>query len=151
MPDAEIWEHNRLGDGEFRAIGFAPGIHIFIGQHQQEVTQVVGRATKPILETEHEGAGVLGLLHRQILQYRGQGIEQLEHGVLEASAARLLALFHEAGNGALALTQLGHRKTAQLVKPHHLRHRGEHDHGFEPIAVGGHGFHHLLGQIFNED
>ena len=70
---------------------------------------------------------------------------------MEPCAAGLLALFHEAGDGALALAQLGHGEGAELVQAHHLRHGGEHHSGFEAIAVGGYRFNHFLSQIFDED
>ena len=115
MPNAQVGEHLWLGHNHGGAAALTPGEDVLVGQHQQEVAQVVWRAAQPILEAQHEGAGVLRLLHRQVFQNRRQGIEQLQHRVLEAGAAGLLALFHEAGNGALALAQLGHREGAELV------------------------------------
>ena len=122
MPDALIWKHHRFSDLEAGPIVFAFGIDVFVGQHQQEVAQVVRRASQPVLEAEHEAAGVLGFFNRQVLEHRWQGVQQLQHRVLEAGSTGLLALAHEVGDGALALAELGHREAAQLVEPHHLRH-----------------------------
>ena len=109
MPDAEIWEDFRIGDIQrwtFRTFGRWEDV--FVRQHQQEVAQVIRRSPKPILKTEHEAAGILRLLHGQVLENRRQRVQQFEHGVLEASASGFLPLLHEAGDRALALTQLGH-------------------------------------------
>ena len=110
MPDAQIGKHHRVGHLQLGPVRIAAWEYIFIGQHQQEVAQVVRRSPQPVLEAEHEGARILRLLHRQILEHRRQGVEQLEHGVLEPrrGAALLLALLHELGDGALALAELGH-------------------------------------------
>ena len=123
VPDAQIWEHFRLGHlhrGAF--IAFRCREDVFIRQHQQKIPQIVRRAPEPVLETEHEAAGILSLLHRQILENGGESVQELEHGVLEPGPTGLLPLLHEAGDGTLALPQLSHREAAQLVEAHHLRH-----------------------------
>lgn len=153
MPDAQVGKHHRIGHLQLGAVGIAARVHVFIGQHQQEVAQILRCPAQPVLEAEHERAGILRLLHRQVLEHRWQGVQELEHRVLEAGggAALLLALLHELGDGALALAELGHREGAQLVEPHHLGHRGEHHHRLEMVAVGRHRLHHLLGEVFDED
>ena len=124
---------------------------IFVRQHQQEIAQIVRCSTQPILEAEHEAARVLRLLNGQIFENSGQRVQELEHGVLETGAASFLSLFHEASNRALALSELSHREAAELVKAHHLRHRGKDNRGFETIAMGGDGVDNLLSQIFDEN
>ena len=152
VPDAEVGEHfglRHLHCGAFLA--FCSWEDVLVRQHQQEVAQVVGGTAQPVLEAEHEAAGILRLLNRQVLENGGQRVQQLEHRVLEASTSGFLPLLHEACDGALALTELGHREAAQLVEPHHFRH-GREDHSrLESVAVGGNGVHNLLRQIFDED
>ena len=74
VPDPLVGEYHRFGNGEVFAAAVSPWINVFIGQHQQHVAEVVWRSPQPILKAEHEGAGVLGLFHRQIFENRGQGI-----------------------------------------------------------------------------
>ena len=152
VPDPQIWEHLRISHLHGRTIfTFRGWEDVFIRKHQQEVAEVVGSASQPILKTQHEAASILRLLYGQVLEHRGQGVQELEHRVLEPGSTRLLPLLHEASDGALALSQLGHREAAQLVKAHHLGHGGEDHRGLEAIAVGRHRIHHLLSQIFNEN
>ena len=152
VPDAEVGEHFGLRHvHRWTLLTFCGWEDVLVRQHQQEVAQVVGSTAQPVLEAEHEAAGILRLLDRQVLEDGGQRVQQLEHRVLETSTSGLLPLLHEACNGALALTELGHREAAQLVQPHHFRH-GREDHSrLESIAVWGNGVHNLLSQIFNED
>ena len=152
VPDAEVGEHFGLRHLHCRALlTFCSWEDVFVRQHQQEVAQVVGGTAQPVLEAEHEAAGILRLLNRQVLENGGQRVQQLEHRVLEAGTSGFLPLLHEACDGALALTELGHREAAQLVQPHHLRH-GREDHSrLKSVAVWGNGVHNLLSQIFNED
>ena len=87
VPDTQIGEDLRIGYGKLRAVvPFRCREDVLIRKHQEEVAEVVGCSSQPVLEAEHEAASVLCLLHRQVLQHRGQGVEQLEHGVLEASS-----------------------------------------------------------------
>ncbi len=74
--------HVGIGDGIVVAEGgmavIASGFaiarqHVLIRQHQQEVFQVLRRTTQPVLEAEHEVAGILRLINRQVLQHRRQG------------------------------------------------------------------------------
>ncbi len=107
--------HIGIGDG----LGIA-GIKtlfkdVFVGQHQQKVFEVRLRAAQPVLEAEHEVAGILGFFDGQVFKDGGQGAQELEHRVLEAGTGVFFALAHELSDGALGLTQLSHRKTAQLV------------------------------------
>ncbi len=103
------------------------------------------------MKTEHEAAGVLRFLDRQILEHRWQGVQKFEHGVLKPCATSFLSLFHEAGNRALALAELRHREAAKLVKTHHFWHRREDDCGFQSIAVRTDSINNFLCKIFNED
>ena len=152
VPDAQVWEDLRLSNLHGRAvIPFGWREDIFIRKHQEEVAEVVRRSTQPVLEAEHEAAGVLSLFDRQILENRWQRVQQLEHRVLETGTPGLLAFFMEAGDGALALAELGHGEAAQLVQPHHLRHRWKHHRCLEPIPVRSDGVNDLLGQVFDED
>ena len=57
--------------------------------------------------------------------YLRESPEQLEHALLEAGAILGLLLFHEVGDDALALAQVGHGEGANLVHAHHLRHGWE--------------------------
>ena len=152
MPDPQIREHFRLGNlHRWTLLAFCRREDVLVRQHQQEVLQVVWRSPEPVLEAEHETAGILRLLNRQVLENSRKRVQKLEHGVLETSTTGLLPLFHEAGDRALALAQLSHGKAAELVQTHHLRHGGEHNCRFEPVAMGCNGIHHLLCQIFDED
>ena len=151
VPDAQVGEDLGISHLDLGTVLAVAGEDVLVRQHQQEVPEVVRGTAQPVLEAEHEGAGVLRLLHRQVLQHRRQGVEQLQHGVLEPGAAGLLALFHEAGDGRLALTELGHREAAQLVQAHHLRHGGEDHSRLQSVAVGSHRIDHLLGQVFDEN
>ncbi len=152
VPDAQIREDLRLGHLHRRPpLTLSGREDVLVRQHQQEVAQVVRRSSQPVLEAEHEAAGVLSLLDRQVLENGGQRVQQFEHGVLKAGATRFLPLFHETGDGALALTQLGHREAAELVEAHHLRHRREDHSRLQTIPMRGDGLHHFLGQILDED
>ena len=116
MPDTEVGEH--LGFcylHRWTFVSISRWEDIFVSQHQQEITQVVGGSAQPVLEAEHEAAGVLCFLNRQVLEDGGQRVQKLEHRVLETSPSCFLPLLHEACNGTLALTELSHRKAAQLV------------------------------------
>ncbi len=145
MPNPQIREHLRLRHLHSRTLfTLNSWKNVFVGQHQQEIPEVVRRSAQPILKTEHEASRVLCLLHWQVFENSRKRVEELEHGVLKASSAGFFPLFHEAGNGALALPKLRHRKGAELVQAHHLRHRRKHHSRFETVAVGGHCLDDLL-------
>ena len=64
MPDAQIREYLGLRHLHRRPLRIPPGENVLIGEHQQEVAQVIRRAAQPILKTKHEGASILCFLYR---------------------------------------------------------------------------------------
>ena len=107
MPNARV----QIGDGfgiakcgsfvVVRSLGVLTVEDVFVSQHQEEAFQILLVATQPILETKHEVPGILRFFYREEFQHRGQGPQQLQHGILETRARFLFALLHEAANDAL--------------------------------------------------
>lgn len=58
-------------------------MHTYSGHAQQQVLQVLGVATQPVLQGLHEVAGILSLVVGQVLQHLGQGAHQLQQTLLE--------------------------------------------------------------------
>mmetsp|Transcript_9499 Transcript_9499/g.20706 ORF Transcript_9499/g.20706 Transcript_9499/m.20706 type:complete len:516 (+) Transcript_9499:2694-4241(+) len=125
VPDALVGDHLRRSDGHAgEHVGGRHVLHVIPGEIKKQRLDVLRRATEPVLQRHHEGARILRLVARQVLEHSRKRADQLQHGVLERSARRLV-LLHEVHHHVLGLTHRGHRERANLVQAHHRRHRRE--------------------------
>mmetsp|Transcript_38127 Transcript_38127/g.78203 ORF Transcript_38127/g.78203 Transcript_38127/m.78203 type:complete len:557 (+) Transcript_38127:2459-4129(+) len=150
MPDADVREKHRLRDGVGLHLVEAL-VHVRVSHHEKERLKVLRGAAEPVLEREHEGARVLGLVRRKVLEHLGECAEELEHGALEGGAVLLALLLHELANHRLRLSHLRHGEAADLVQAHHVGHRGEDQHGVKLRPQRLHNLHNLLGKLLHED
>mmetsp|Transcript_5701 Transcript_5701/g.23522 ORF Transcript_5701/g.23522 Transcript_5701/m.23522 type:complete len:1185 (+) Transcript_5701:1625-5179(+) len=82
VPDADVGE--RLGLGNLHLHVLERG-DVRLGDHEEEVLEVVRAAAEPVLQGVHEVAGVLGLVGGEVLEHLGEGAHELEHALLEAT------------------------------------------------------------------
>ena len=124
---------------------------IILGKHQQEIFEVLGRATEPILEAQHKVASILRLVHRHIFENLRQGLHNLEHTVLKRTPRFFFALPHKLRDRTFGLPQIFHAEAAHLIQAHHLWHRWEYYTSREAIAMWGNGESNLCRQIINKN
>mmetsp|Transcript_3229 Transcript_3229/g.10853 ORF Transcript_3229/g.10853 Transcript_3229/m.10853 type:complete len:521 (+) Transcript_3229:2840-4402(+) len=146
VPDADIREHLGFGDGDIHPLERRD---VRLGNHQQEVLQVVRGTAEPVLQRVHKVTSISRLVRRQVLQHLGQRAHELQHALFET--ARLLLLAHKGRNGRLRLTELSHGERTELVQSHDLRHGREDQARIQVVAARGDNVHNLLGELFDED
>ena len=146
VPDAGVGE--RLGLRNLH-LHILEGGDVRLGDHEEEVLEVIGGTAEPVLEGVHEVAGILGLVGGEVLEHLGEGAHELEHALLEA--AGLLLLLHEGRDGGLGLAELRHGEGAELVEPHDRGHGGEDQARVERVTEGRDHLDDLLGELLDED
>ena len=146
VPDARL--RHSLGLGNLHVHVLERG-HVRLGDHEQEVLEVVRGPAEPVLQRVHEVARVLRLVRGEVLEHLGERAHELEHALLEP--ARLLLLLHEGRDGGLGLAELRHGEGAELVQAHHRGHGGEDEARVERVAQGRHDVDDLLGELLDED
>ena len=146
VPDARL--RHRLGLGNLHVHVLERG-HVRLGDHEQEVLEVVRGPAEPVLQRVHEVARVLRLVRGEVLEHLGERAHELEHALLEP--ARLLLLLHEGRDGGLGLAELRHGEGAELVEPHDRGHGGEDQARVERVTEGRDHLDDLLGELLDED
>lgn len=154
VPDADVGEDDGLGDREARALERRD---VLLPDVEQQVLEVLGVASEPVLQRRHEVARVLRLLGGQVLEHRRQRAHKFQQRLLKVVVVLALRA-HELGKrrglaacATASSAELRERKGPELVELHHRGHRREDEARVERVARGADRLDDLLGQLLDED